>query len=86
LFIVQVKLADTALMENKIIKNCAKCNLQLRIPTNIGGMLMRCPDCGYEFHTDFILSGKLAATAGNENDTCKQPRRSLQGNTFRIVV
>jgi DNA-directed RNA polymerase subunit RPC12/RpoP len=32
---------------------CPQCGQKLRIPRNIGGMLMACPSCGKKFHTDF---------------------------------
>ena len=38
-------------------KKCPKCGQRLRLPKNIGGMLMACPSCGEEFHSDFKLGG-----------------------------
>ena len=38
-------------------KKCQKCGQKLRIPKNIGGMLMACPSCGDTFHSDFKLGG-----------------------------
>ncbi len=38
-------------------KKCPKCGQQLRVPKDIGGMLMACPSCGEEFHSDFKLGG-----------------------------
>jgi DNA-directed RNA polymerase subunit RPC12/RpoP len=35
---------------------CRKCGQQLRIPNNIGGMLMACPTCGSKFYSDFKLA------------------------------
>ncbi|KAF0187799.1 MAG: hypothetical protein FD168_2328 [Desulfobulbaceae bacterium] len=37
-------------------KKCPKCGQQLRIPKDIGGMLMACPTCGDTFHSDFKLA------------------------------
>jgi predicted amidophosphoribosyltransferase len=37
-------------------KKCRKCGQRLRLPGNIGGMLMACPSCGEQFHSDFKLS------------------------------
>jgi hypothetical protein len=37
-------------------KKCRKCGQRLRLPGNIGGMLMSCPSCGAQFHSDFKLS------------------------------
>ena len=38
-------------------KKCPACGQQLRIPRNVGGMLMACPSCGAKFHSDFKLGG-----------------------------
>lgn len=38
-------------------KRCQKCGQQLRIPKNIGGVLMACPSCGEKIHSDFKLGG-----------------------------
>ena len=42
-------------MTDYIEKKCPKCGQQLRLPGNIGGMLMACPSCGNKFHSDFKL-------------------------------
>jgi DNA-directed RNA polymerase subunit M/transcription elongation factor TFIIS len=72
-------------MENFVINNCKGCHQPLRIPADIGGMLMRCPNCGYEFHTDFKLS--LKAREGNDG---KEPAKGTPTKrppfTFKIVV
>ncbi|PID77241.1 MAG: hypothetical protein CSB24_02385 [Deltaproteobacteria bacterium] len=39
-----------------IEKQCPGCGQRLRIPSRIGGMLMKCPSCGKNFHTDFKLN------------------------------
>lgn len=44
-------------MSDHIEKRCPKCGQQLRIPKNIGGVLMVCPSCGKKIHSDFRLSG-----------------------------
>ncbi len=44
-------------MSDHIEKRCPKCGQQLRIPKNIGGLLMACPSCGKKIHSDFKLSG-----------------------------
>lgn len=67
-------------MENDVIENCKGCGQQLRIPGNIGGMLMRCPSCGHEFHTDF----KLGAARGRASARKKIPKSPP--STFKIVV
>ncbi len=36
-------------------KKCPKCGQQLRLPENIGVMLMACPSYGDKFHSDFKL-------------------------------
>lgn len=38
-------------------KKCPKCGQQLRLPKNVGGVLMACPTCGEKFHSDFKLGG-----------------------------
>lgn len=44
-------------MSDHIEKSCPKCGQQLRIPKNIGGVLMACPSCGEKIPSDFKLSG-----------------------------
>jgi len=44
-------------MTDYIEKKCPKCDQQLRIPKDIGGVLMACPSCGEKFHSDFKLGG-----------------------------
>jgi len=53
-------------MEKDNIKTCAKCGQQLRLPKDIGGMLMECPSCGHTFGSDFRLGGvrKVSAREG----------------------
>lgn len=63
---------------NKI--NCPKCGQQLRIPENIGGILMECPSCGKKISSDF----KLAATERSVPrevlmNIFEMPDRLLQG-------
>lgn len=78
-------LTDTIHMKNHIIKNCKKCNGLLRIPADIGGMLMQCPNCGHEFHTDFKLVSKaMNGGDGKEQDREMPATRPL--STFNIVV
>ena len=38
-------------------KKCPKCGQRLRLPKNIGGIVMACPTCGNKFHSDFKLGG-----------------------------
>jgi len=42
-------------MKKDNLMTCAKCGQQLRLPKNIGGMLMECPSCGHTFGSDFRL-------------------------------
>ena len=42
---------------------CPKCGQRLRLPKNVGGMLMACPTCGEKFHSDFKLGGTSKSTA-----------------------
>lgn len=44
-------------MTDHIEKQCPNCKQQLRIPKNIGGILMACPSCRQEFSSDFKLGG-----------------------------
>jgi len=39
-------------------KKCPECGQQLRFPKNIGGVLMACPSCGHNFHSDFKMIEK----------------------------
>lgn len=34
---------------------CPNCKQRLRIPKNIGGMLMKCPSCGQKLYSDFKI-------------------------------
>ena len=72
-------------MVNFVIKNCKGCHNPLRIPENIGGMLMRCPNCGYEFHTDFKLDVKFRQSGDDEKRPLETPHPKPQ-STFRIIV
>jgi predicted RNA-binding Zn-ribbon protein involved in translation (DUF1610 family) len=44
-------------MIDHIEKRCPECGQQLRIPKNVGGVLMVCPSCGKKIHSDFRLGG-----------------------------
>lgn len=44
-------------------KECPKCGQQLRVPKNVGGLLMACPSCGEKFHSDFKLGGARPSSA-----------------------
>jgi C4-type Zn-finger protein len=44
-------------MSGHIEKQCPNCGQQLRIPKNVGGILMACPSCGHKFSSDFKLGG-----------------------------
>ncbi len=79
-------MTDTEYMGKKKIKNCARCNQQLRIPKDIGGMLMECPSCGHKFHTDFKLSLKNKEAPITKKSTTEQPKKITPGIGFRIVV
>lgn len=72
-------------MENYVIKNCEGCHKPLRIPTHIGGMLMRCPSCGYEFHTDFKLNPKIQ-NVENCKESANKTRVQRPPSTFRIIA
>jgi uncharacterized C2H2 Zn-finger protein len=41
----------------KIETNCPQCGQKLRVPADIGGMLMACPTCGQKFYSDFKMKG-----------------------------
>lgn len=77
--------ADTIPMGNYVIKDCQGCHQPLRIPADIGGMLMRCPNCGHEFHTDFKLGLKV-----REGEDGKEPARKTPAkkppSSFQIIV
>jgi len=72
-------------MENYVIKNCEGCHKPLRIPADIGGMLMRCPNCGYEFHTDFKLGAKVRRGLAGKDPAQVTPAKSPP-STFKIIV
>lgn len=68
-------------MKNYVIENCKKCNQQLRIPLDIGGMVLRCPNCGNEFHTDFKMAGNKSKKRDSKKRATKRP-----ASTFKVVV
>jgi hypothetical protein len=72
-------------MENSVIKNCKGCHQPLRIPGDIGGMLMRCPNCGREFYTDFKLSFKVRE-GGDGKKTARGKPAKRPPSTFKIIV
>ena len=72
-------------MENYVIEKCKGCHKPLRIPADIGGMLMRCPGCGYEFHTDFKLAPNLRQRGQGGEPARKKPAKRPP-STFRITV
>ena len=72
-------------MKNYVMKNCKECQQKLRIPADIGGMLMRCPNCGYEFHTDFKLNMNVGKGGSDTEPNPEMPtQRPL--STFTITV
>ena len=44
-------------------KKCPNCGQQLRLPKNVGGLLMVCPTCGEKIHSDFKLGGTRKSAA-----------------------
>ena len=48
-------------MADSIVKECPDCGQRLRFPTKVGGMLMKCPQCGTKFYSDFRVMGDDAA-------------------------
>ena len=44
-------------MSDHVEKQCPNCEQRLRIPKNVGGILMACPSCGHKFSSDFKLGG-----------------------------
>lgn len=42
-----------------------QCGQRLRLPKNIGGLVMVCPTCGNKFHSDFKLAGIKRRTHAN---------------------
>ena len=72
-------------MKDYMIKNCKGCNESLRIPADIGGMLMRCPNCGYQFHTDFKLVSKKKRDGDTKEMNPETPAQRPP-STFSIIV
>lgn len=46
-------------------KTCPKCGQKLRIPNDIGGVVMVCPSCGKKLYSEFKLSH--AGSGGRRN-------------------
>lgn len=72
-------------MEKYVIEKCEKCHQPLRVPSDIGGMLMRCPSCGHEFHTDFKLGPKVLKGGGCKEPAQEKPTKKPL-STFKIIV
>ncbi len=59
--------------------NCPKCGQQLRIPKNIGGILMECPSCGKKIHSDFkLVAARTNSPRGIVMNIFEMPDRLLQ--------
>ena len=46
---------------------CPACGQKLRVPTDVGGVTMACPDCGRRFHSNFKMKagqGSGVASSG----------------------
>ncbi len=77
-------------MDNSKIKECPECKQKLRIPLNIGGMVMICPNCRCRFHTDFKL--KTNTVFSNKENTMiehtgnKHREIKTSGKKFNIIV
>lgn len=44
-------------MTDSIEKTCPECGQRMRIPRNVGGVVMACPECGKKFYSDFKVGG-----------------------------
>lgn len=72
-------------MKDYFIKDCQGCHAPLRIPADIGGMAMRCPNCGHQFHTDFKLVPK-ENKGEDAKDVNQDPSVQRPPSTFSIIV
>lgn len=66
------------------VRRCPDCGQALRFPSNVGGVLMACPQCGHRFVSPFKLAG-----AGQAEDaaTPRPPvKPTLSGNTLAARV
>ncbi len=52
-------------------KPCPQCGQKLRFPTNVGGIVMRCPSCGKEFHSDFKVGSSINKRQHQEGTVAK---------------
>jgi len=46
---------------------------------------MRCPSCGYEFHTDFKLGSKVREGCDGKDSAQETPTKKPP-STFKIIV
>jgi len=53
-------------MSEDKIKRCPKCGQKLRIPDNVGGILMVCPMCKEKIHSDFKIGTGKSVTVANK--------------------
>lgn len=60
-----------------IEKKCPSCGQRLRVPEEVGGVLMECPSCGQKLHSDFKIKGVPSKTS--------LQKTSYQKNIFMTI-
>lgn len=43
-------------MPDALVRTCPGCGQTLRFPSDVGGVLMACPECGHRFASPFRLA------------------------------
>lgn len=46
------------IMPDSFEQKCSGCGQTLRIPKDIGGLVLVCPTCGKKFYSDFKIKGE----------------------------
>ncbi len=71
-------------MAESIVKTCPECRQLLRIPKNIGGVVMACPSCGKQFYSDFKVGG-AENQEGNTADTIFEMPSTLRDTLSHLI-
>jgi DNA-directed RNA polymerase subunit M/transcription elongation factor TFIIS len=72
-------------MKKTKIKSCRKCKQKLRIPQDIGGMVLVCPSCGQKYYTDFKL-GIRQSTSSQDRVTLSSQGTKPKKTLFQTIA
>lgn len=55
-------------MDNYTEKACTHCGQYLRIPTDVGGVVMACPACGHRFSSGFKMRATESCSVKDDGE------------------